>query len=117
MKIGGLCETVDGCVISQDEIEHADKKLRIGRGATEVLGTDSGFGQKGPQKPGIPADEVKRLNRNEFSYFAGILNSLFQWKVCLSLNLWSLIWKNIMPESFKGAQASGNHLVECYELA
>jgi len=117
MKIRGLCEPFDSCVVAHHEIEHADEKLRLGRRGAQVLRADSGFGQKGPQKPGIPSDEVKRLNSNEFSYFAGILNSLLQWKIYLSLNLWSLIWKNIMPESFKGAQASGNHLVECYELA
>ena len=46
---------------------------------------------------GIARNERKRLNRNDFSDFAGVLNRLFQRPVCLSVNLWALLCKPSCP--------------------
>ena len=43
-----------------------------------VCGTNSRLGQESAQPLGIAGDEGQRLNRNDFSDFAGVLNRLFQ---------------------------------------
>ena len=60
------------------EIEHAGQEMRVGGGRAQGLRTDPGFGQEQAQPLGIAGDEGKRLNRNDFSYFPGVVNRLFQ---------------------------------------
>ena len=90
MKLRGGGERLHGRVIAQHEIEHAAEKMRIGGGRTQRLRTDPAFGQEQAQPLGIAGDEGKRLNRNDFSDFAGVVNRLSQ-LMCLPFrNLWSL---------------------------
>jgi hypothetical protein len=97
VKVGGSCERFHGCVIAQDEIEHAAEKMRIGRSGAQGLRTDSAFGQEQAQPLGVARDKGKRLNGNNFSYFPGVVNRLSQ-LVCLPFrNLWSLFWNPSCP--------------------
>src|SRR5229473_129051 len=58
------------------------------------LRADSALGQKQAQPLGIAGDEGKRLNRNDFSYFPGIMSRLSQWMCLPFRNLWSLFWND-----------------------
>ncbi len=66
------------CVIAQDEVEHGSQKFRVGGRRPQRLRPDSRLGQEQAQPLGIAGNEAQRLNRNDFSYFAGVLNRLFQ---------------------------------------
>ena len=78
MKLRGGRERLYGCIVAQDEIEHAGQKMRIGGGRAQRLRADPAFGQERAQPLGIAGDEGKRLNCNDFSDFPGVLNRLFQ---------------------------------------
>ena len=54
------------------------RKSRVGGGGAQGLRANSAFGQEQAQPLGIAGDEGKRLNRNDFSYFPGVVNRLFQ---------------------------------------
>ena len=54
------------------------QKLRVGGGRPQRLRADSAFGQKQAQPLGIGGNEGQRLNCNDFSHFAGVVNRLFQ---------------------------------------
>ncbi len=69
-------ERLHGSVIAQDEFEHAGQKMRVGGGRAQRLRADPGFGQKQAETLGVAGDEGKRLNRNDFSYFAGVVSAL-----------------------------------------
>ena len=84
------------------------RKLRVGGGGAQRLRTDSGLGQEQAQPLGIAGDEGQRLNRNDFSYFAGVLNRLFQRLFAFPLT-YGLYFGTIMPEFPERVQASGNH--------
>src|SRR4029078_13455151 len=86
-----------GCVIAQYEIEHMSQKLRVGGGRPQRLRADSAFGQKKAQPLGLGGNEGQRLNCNDFSYFARVVNRLFQQAVCLSVTLWSLVCRLSCP--------------------
>ena len=85
--------------------------MRIGGGRAQGLRADSAFGQEQAQPLGLAGDEGKRLNRNDFSDFPGVLNRLFQRRVCLSVT-YGLYFGTIMPEFAERVQASGNHFAE-----
>jgi hypothetical protein len=78
MKLRGGCERLHGRVIAKHEIQHMAEKMRVGGGRAQGLRTNPAFGQKRAQPLGVAGDEGKRLNCNDFSYFPGILNRLFQ---------------------------------------
>ena len=80
MELRGARESLHCCVIAHDEIEHAGEESRVGRGVTQGLRTDAGFGQEQAQPLGIAGDEGKCLNCNDFSYFPGVVNRLSQLK-------------------------------------
>ena len=65
-------------VIAQHEIEHADEEIRILGGMAQGLRADPRLGQEQAQPLGIAGNEGQRLNRNDFSDFARVLNRLFQ---------------------------------------
>ena len=77
-ELRGGRERLHGCVIAHDEIEHAGQKLRVGGGRAQRLRADAGLGQKQAQPLGVAGNEGQRLNRNDFSYFAGVVNRLCQ---------------------------------------
>ena len=77
MKLRDVGERLHGCVIAHHEIEHAGEKMRIGGGRAQGFRTDSAFGQEQAQPLGVAGDKGKRLNCNDFSYFAGVVNSAF----------------------------------------
>ena len=77
MELRGARKCLHGCVIAQDEIEHAGQEMRVGGGRAQGLRTDPGLGQEQAEPLGVAGDEGKRLNRNDFSYFPGIVNSAF----------------------------------------
>ena len=81
--------------------------MRVGGGRAQRLRADPAFGQEQAETLGVAGDEGKRLNRNDFSYFAGVVNSFFIADVCLSVT-YGLYFGTIMPESPEPVQASGN---------
>ncbi len=98
MLVGWSCETLGkglhGCVIAHDEIQHAGQESRVGGGGAQALRADSQFGQEQAQPLGLAGDEGQRLNRNDFSYFPGVVNRLFQLVRLPFANLWSLFCKH-----------------------
>ena len=54
------------------------QKLRVGGGGPQRLRADSALGQKQAQPLGVAGNEGQRLNCNDFSYFPGVVNRLFQ---------------------------------------
>ena len=101
MLVGCSCEALaNAFTVASSRITKSStdgEKMRVGRGGAQGLRTDSAFGQEQAQPLGVAGDEGKRLNRNDFSYFAGVVNRLFQ-LMCLPFrNLWSLFWKPSCP--------------------
>ena len=92
IKLRGGRERLYGCVVAQDEIEHAGQKMRVGGGRAQRLRADPAFGQKRTQTFGVPCDEGEGLNCNDFSHFPGVVNRLFQLRYLPFRNLWSLFW-------------------------
>ena len=78
MQLGRGRKRLHGCVIAHDEIEHMSQKSRVGGGCAQRLRADSAFGQKKAQPLRLGGNEGKRLNCNDFSYFPGVVNRLFQ---------------------------------------
>jgi len=78
VKLGSRGKSLHGRVIAQDKIEYAGQKLRVGSGRPQRLRADSTLGQKQAQPIGIASYEGQRLNCNDFSDFAGVVNRLFQ---------------------------------------
>jgi len=78
VQFGSRRKRLYGSVIAHDEIEYMSQKLRVGGGRPQRLRADSAFGQKQAQPLGIGGNERQRLNRNDFSHFAGVVNRLFQ---------------------------------------
>ncbi len=108
IELRGGRERLHGCVIAHDEIEHAGEKMRVGGGRAQRLRADPAFGQEQAETLGVAGDEGKRLNRNDFSYFAGVVSSaLSTADICLSVT-YGLYFGTIMPESAERVQASGN---------
>src|SRR5205807_9628248 len=81
-------------IVAHDEIQHTRKEVRIGSGGAQGLRSDAAFGQKQAQTLRFAGDKRERLNRNDFSYFPRVVNRLFQRSICLSVNLWALIWNH-----------------------
>ena len=54
------------------------QKLRVGGGRAQRLRADARLGQEQAQPFGIAGNEAQRLNCNDFSDFAGVVNRLFQ---------------------------------------
>ena len=52
--------------------------MRVGGGRAQGLRADPAFGQERAQPLGVAGDEGKRLNCNDFSDFAGVVNRLSQ---------------------------------------
>ena len=52
--------------------------MRVGGGRPQRLRAQSAFGQEQAQPLGVAGNEGQRLNRNDFSYFPGVVNRLFQ---------------------------------------
>src|SRR5437868_6974086 len=94
MQLGSACERLHGCIVAHHEIEHAGEKVRVAGGGAQGLRTDSVFGQECAQSFGVAGDKGKRLNRNDFSYFPGIMNWLSQLRCLPFRNLWSLFWSH-----------------------
>src|SRR6266850_705084 len=66
----------------------------VGGGRAQRLRADPAFGQKKTQPFRIAGNKTQRLNCNDFSHFPGVVNRLFQRRVCLSVNLWALLWNH-----------------------
>ena len=67
------------------------REMRVGDGRAQRLRTDSTFGEEKAKTLRVAGDKRERLNRNDFSYFTGIVNRLFQ-RQCLPFRkLWSLL--------------------------
>lgn len=97
MKLRGGRERLHGGVIPHHEIEHADEEMRVGRGRAQRLRADPAFGQELAQTLGVAGNEGKCLNRNDFSYFLGLVKGFLQ-RNCLPFrNLWSLFLKPSCP--------------------
>ena len=109
MKLRGARERLHGCVIAQHEIEHAGEKMRVGGGRAQGLRADPALGQKQAQPLGIAGDKGKRLNRHDFSYFAGVVSRLCHRRCLPFRNLWSLFWSHHARVSER-VQASGNRV-------
>ena len=82
LKLRCACERLYGGVIPHHEIEHMREKMRVGGGRAQRLRTDSTFGEEKAKTLRVAGDKRERLNRNDFSYFTGIVNRLFQ-RQCL----------------------------------
>ena len=82
MLVGCSCEALANAFTvassRMHEIEHAGQKLRVGGGRAQRLRANSALGQEQAQPLGIAGDEGQRLNCNDFSHFAGVVNRLFQ---------------------------------------
>ena len=68
--------------------------MRIGGGGPQSVGTNPAFSQERTEPFGISRNKGKRLNGNDFSYFPGVLNGLFQLNCLPFANLWSLFWNH-----------------------
>ncbi len=71
-------EGLHGGVIAHHEIEHAEEEIRVGGGIAQGLRTDACLSQEQAKPLRIAGDEGERLNRNDFSDFARVVNRLFQ---------------------------------------
>ena len=78
VQFGSRRKRLYGSVIAHDEIEYMSQKLRVGGGRAQRLRTDSGLGKEQAQPLRIASNEAQRLNCNDFSYFSGVVNRLFQ---------------------------------------
>src|ERR1017187_5045147 len=94
MKLRHARKRLHGCVIAHHEVEHGSEKTRVRGGMAQRLRADSALGQEQAQPLGFSGDEGKRLNRNDFSYFPGILNGLLQSRCLPFANLWSLFYNH-----------------------
>jgi Tfp pilus assembly pilus retraction ATPase PilT len=77
--MGALAEVLDLNASDLHVTVGAPPSIRVdgGRGA-QRLRTDAAFGQEQAQPFGIAGNKTQRLNCNDFSHFAGIVNRLFQ---------------------------------------
>jgi hypothetical protein len=71
--------------------------LRIGGGTPQGLRPNPALGQKHAQPLGVARDESERLNRNDFSYFPGVMGRFSQAAYLPFPNLWSLFSKRSCP--------------------
>ena len=90
VQLRGLGKGLHGLVIAQDKIQHVDQEIRVRCRRAQAFRSDPGLGQEITQPLGLAGEKRKRLNRNDFSDFAGFLSRLFQTRICLSINFWVL---------------------------
>ena len=114
VQLRDLRERLHGGVIPHHEIEHAGQKLRVAGGRPQGFRPDTAFGQELTQPLRFAGNKAQRLNCNDFSYFAGVMNRLLQVGYLPFRNFWLLVSVAIMPESRKTVQASANGDDESY---
>jgi hypothetical protein len=79
MQLRNARKRLHGCIVAHHEIEHGTQKLRVCRGRPQRLRANAAFGQKQPQSLRVASNKTQRLNCNDFSHFAGVVNRLFQY--------------------------------------
>jgi len=77
VQLRGLRERLHGGVIAHHELQHGGQKFRVGRCRAQRFRADSRFGQELAEPPGLAGNEGQRLNRNDFSDFAWVVEQAF----------------------------------------
>ncbi len=93
-QLRGVGKRLHGRIVAHHEVEHGRRNCGSAAAVRSVSGPMPLSARKRPKSFGIAGNEAQRLNCNDFSHFAGVVNRLFHRWVCLSVNLWCLVWNH-----------------------